>query len=154
MYQLPHQLRCGLRLKETTQLCGELPVSSLFSRTRNSALAVKNYAKANVKFFWSHPIFISLFLIISVFISGPVQFLFIYQLQNPIQLRSSHPEVFCKKGVLKNFAKFTGKHLCKRLFFNKVAGSLKKSLWHKCFHVNFAKFLRTHFLQNSFGGCF
>ena len=33
--------------------------------------------------------------------------------------RSSHPEVFCKKGVLRNFAKFTGKHLCQGLFFNK-----------------------------------
>ena len=31
--------------------------------------------------------------------------------------RSSRPEVFCKKGVLKDFAKFTGKHLCQRLFF-------------------------------------
>ena len=28
--------------------------------------------------------------------------------------RSSHPEEFCKKGVLWNFAKFTGKHLCQR----------------------------------------
>ena len=27
-----------------------------------------------------------------------------------------------KKGVLRNFAKFTGKLLCQRLFFNKVAG--------------------------------
>ena len=27
-----------------------------------------------------------------------------------------------KKGVLKNAAKFTGKHLCQSLFFNKVAG--------------------------------
>ena len=26
--------------------------------------------------------------------------------------RSSHPEVFCKKGALENFAKLTGKHLC------------------------------------------
>ena len=26
------------------------------------------------------------------------------------------------KGVLRNFAKFTGKHLCQSLFFNKVAG--------------------------------
>ena len=26
--------------------------------------------------------------------------------------RSSGPEVFCQKGVLRNFAKFTGKHLC------------------------------------------
>ena len=36
--------------------------------------------------------------------------------------RSSCPEVFCKKGVLRNFEKFTGKHLYQRLFFNKVAG--------------------------------
>ena len=26
-----------------------------------------------------------------------------------------------KKGVYRNFAKFTGKHLCQSLFFNKVA---------------------------------
>ena len=32
--------------------------------------------------------------------------------------RSSSPEVICKKGVLRNFAKFTGKHLCQSLFFN------------------------------------
>ena len=31
------------------------------------------------------------------------------------------PEVFYKKGVLRNFTKFTGKHLCQSLFFNKVA---------------------------------
>ena len=36
-------------------------------------------------------------------------------------IRSSRPEVFCKQGVLRNFAKFTGKHLCQSLFFNKVA---------------------------------
>ena len=32
------------------------------------------------------------------------------------------PEVFYKKGVLKNFTKFTGKYLCQSLFFNKVEG--------------------------------
>ena len=36
--------------------------------------------------------------------------------------RSSRPEVFCKKVVLKNFGKFTGKHLCQSLYFDKVAG--------------------------------
>ena len=36
-------------------------------------------------------------------------------------LRSSRPEVFCKKAVLRNFAKFTGKPLCQSLFFNKFA---------------------------------
>ena len=39
-----------------------------------------------------------------------------------MRVRSSHLEVFCKKGVLRNFAKFIGKHLCQSLFFNKVAG--------------------------------
>ena len=65
-------------------------------------------------------------------------------------LGSSRPEVFCEKGVLRNFTKFTGKHLCQSLFFNKVAGLrlatlLKKRLWHRCFPVNFVKFLRTPF---------
>ena len=70
--------------------------------------------------------------------------------------RSTHRRCSVRKGVLRNFAKFTGKHLCQRLFFNKVAGLrpatlLKKSLWHMCFPVNFAKFLRTPFLQNTSG---
>ena len=32
-------------------------------------------------------------------------------------LRSSRPEMFCKKVVPGNFTKFTGKHLCQSLFF-------------------------------------
>ena len=39
--------------------------------------------------------------------------------------RSSRPEVFCKEGVLKNFAKFTGK---------------QPESWHRFFPKNFAKF--------------
>ena len=50
-----------------------------------------------------------------------------------VKLRSSRPEAFCEKGVLRNFTKFTRKHLCQRL-------------WHRCFPVNFVKFLRTPFL--------
>ena len=46
-------------------------------------------------------------------------------------------EVFYKKGVLKDSAKFTGKHLYQSLFFNKVAGLW---LWHRCFRVIFARF--------------
>ena len=54
----------------------------------------------------------------------------------------------CKKGVLKNFPKFTGKRLSHSHFLNKVIGLrpatlLKKRLWHRCLPVNFAKFLRT-----------
>ena len=75
---------------------------------------------------------------------------------NKIINRSSRPEVFSEKGVLRNIAKFTGKYLCQSLFFNKVADLrpatlLKKKLWHNCFPVNCAKFLRTPFLQNTSG---
>ena len=47
-------------------------------------------------------------------------------------------------------------HLCQSLFLNRVAGHmpatlLKKRLWHRCFYVNFAKFLGTPFLQNTCG---
>ena len=38
-------------------------------------------------------------------------------------LQKQPQEVFCEKDVLRNLAKFTGKHLCQSLFFNKVAGS-------------------------------
>ena len=60
------------------------------------------------------------------------------------------------RGVLRNFTQFTGKHLSKSLLFNKVAGLrpaalFKKRFWHRCFPVNFAKFLRTPFLQNFSG---
>ena len=59
--------------------------------------------------------------------------------------RSSRPEVFCKKGVLKNLAKFTGKHQCQSLFFNKVAGLIKKETLAQVFSREFAKYLRTTF---------
>ena len=70
--------------------------------------------------------------------------------------RSSHPRCSVRKGVLRNFVKFTRKHLCHSIFFNKVPGLrpatlLKNRLWHRCFPVNFAKFLRTPFLQNTSG---
>ena len=74
--------------------------------------------------------------------------------------RSSNRRCSVKKGVIRNFAKFTGKYLRQSLFFNKVAGGpcnlvtlLKKRLWRRCFPVNFANFLRTLFLQNTFCKC-
>ena len=63
-------------------------------------------------------------------------------------LQKQSPEMFYKKDVLRNFAKFTGKYLCQSLFFIKSAvlrsaNLWKKRLWHRCFPVNFAKFVRT-----------
>ena len=55
-----------------------------------------------------------------------------------MNIQKQPPEVFCKKGFLRNFqsdfAKFTGKHLCQGLT-----------------QMNFAKFLRTLVLQNTSG---
>ena len=73
-----------------------------------------------------------------------------------VLLRSSHRRCSVRKSVFRNFAKFTGKHLCQNLFFNKVLGLrrktlLKKKNWRRCFPVNFETFLRTPFLQNTSG---
>ena len=73
-----------------------------------------------------------------------------------VKNKSSHQRCSLKKVVLRNLTKFTGKHLCQGLFFDKVAGLrpatlLKKRRWRRCFPVKSAKFLRTHFLQNTSG---
>ena len=72
---------------------------------------------------------------------------FFFDKFDSLHIRSSRPEVFCKEGVLENFAKVIGKHLRQSLLFNKVAGLspailLKKRLWHRFFPVKFAKLLR------------
>ena len=63
--------------------------------------------------------------------------------------RSSYQRCSIKKGVLKNFAAFTGTPVS-LTFFDKVAGLtaadhrastlFKKRLWHRCFLVNFRNF--------------
>ena len=69
--------------------------------------------------------------------------------------RSSHQSRSEGKSVLRNFAKFTEKHLCLSLYFNKVAGQacnfIKIETLAQVFPVNFAKFLRTPFSQNTSG---
>ena len=45
------------------------------------------------------------------------------------------PELFCKKGVLKNFANFTEKHLCQSLILIKLqayaCNFIKKRFWNR-----------------------
>ena len=45
--------------------------------------------------------------------------------------RSGHGSCSIKKGVLKNFAKFTRKHLCRSLLFNKAIGLRSATLLKK-----------------------
>ena len=60
-----------------------------------------------------------------------------------------------KKGVLKNFAKIVGKHLCQSLFFKKVAGLrpatlLKNETVAQVFSCEFCEISKnTSFLQNT-----
>ena len=95
--------------------------------------------------------------------------------------RRSRSQMFFKIGVLKDFAIFTGKHLCWGLFLlksqafcgasngfkkalkafikrfeatQKACNFIKKRTQHRSFLVNIAKFSRTAFLQNNSGGCF
>ena len=67
--------------------------------------------------------------------------------------RSSRPEVFCKRGVLRNFTKFTGKHLCQSLFFNKVAGlrpaTLLKKTLAQVFSCEYCEIYKNTFLQRT-----
>ena len=70
-----------------------------------------------------------------------------------VKCRSSLPEVFCKKDVLGNFAKFTGKHLCQSLFFNKVAGGacnfIKKETLTQVFSCEFCEISKNTFSQRT-----
>ena len=51
--------------------------------------------------------------------------------QESYESKKQPPQVFCKKRVLRNFANFVGKH--------------------RCFPMNFTKFLTKSFLQNTAG---
>ena len=64
--------------------------------------------------------------------------------------RSSRPEVFCKKGVLGNFTKFTGKHLCQSLYFNKVAGQRPATLLKKRLRPEACNFINKETLAQVF----
>ena len=71
--------------------------------------------------------------------------------QASITDRSSHRRFSVKKGVLKNFAKFTGKHLCQILFFNKVAGlRFKKENLAQVFSYEFCEISKSTFFIEHF----
>ena len=57
-------------------------------------------------------------------------------------INRTHRRCSVKKGILKNFANFTGKHLCWSFFFNKVAG------------IEYCEISRSLFWRTSANGCF
>ena len=68
--------------------------------------------------------------------------------------KSSHRRCSIKEGVLKNFWKFTGKHLCQSLIFNKVTGfrsatSFKKETLAEVLSCEFCENFKNNFFYRT-----
>ena len=73
-----------------------------------------------------------------------------FSIRFALSFQKQPPEVIYKKGVLKKFAK----GVLKKFAGLRRATLLKKRLCHRYFPENFAKFLRTLFLQPPLRDCF
>ena len=65
--------------------------------------------------------------------------------KDPNDYRISRPEGFCKRGVLKHFAKFTGKHLCQSTWACRPATLFKKMTLVQVFSCEFCEISKTPF---------
>ena len=92
--------------------------------------SIKNFFSRFLRI-WSHLLkksFMENFIFCAVgnYLSSQDQWVIVFHLKtsqkHDLNMQNQSSEVFCKKGVLRNFAKFTGKRLCQSLFYNKVAG--------------------------------
>ena len=63
------------------------------------------------------------------------------------------PDASCKKVFLDRYSQNSQEKACVRdsILIKLHSQDCKKRLWHKCFPVNLAKFLRKRFLQNTSG---
>ena len=69
------------------------------------------------------------------------------------QYRSSHPDVFLAKGVLKICRKFTREHPCRKVISIKLQSNfIEITLQHGCSPVDVLHYFRTSFLKNTYGG--
>ena len=69
--------------------------------------------------------------------------------------RSSRPEVFLGKDVLRIFSKFTGEHPCRSTISIKLQSSfIENTLRHGCLSVNLVHIFRTPFLRIPLNDCF
>ena len=69
--------------------------------------------------------------------------------------RSSHPEMFLGKSVLKICSKFTGENPCRSVVSIKLlCNFIETTFRHGCSPVNLLHIFRTPFLKNLLDGCF
>ena len=57
--------------------------------------------------------------------------------------------MFCKKGIHRNFTKFTAKHLCQGLIFNKVFLKFKEETLAQVFSCEFCEISKKTFLHTT-----
>ena len=86
-------------------------------------------------------------------LSNFFQISFKVRVSNFLNMRTSHLEVSCKKGVLKSFEKFIRKYPWCSLYFNKISGwesatLLKSSLRYMCFPKDVASFKNIYFVEH------
>ena len=100
-------------------------------------------------FVWKNPWFNWGSKVYWCFIKNSVIYLKTYFYLNVQQL-SSLSQILFKMSFYKNLGKFTGKHMCQSLFFNKVAGAscnfIKKEILVQVFASEFCKIFKNIFL--------
>ena len=66
--------------------------------------------------------------------------------------KSSHPEVFLRKGILKICSKFTGEHPCQSgISIKLLCNFIEIAIQHSCSPVHLLHIFRTHFPNNISG---
>ena len=78
------------------------------------------------------------------------KFIYVYILHFVTERSSQQRWSIKRDAFIKNFAKFTGKHMCQSLCFNKVVSiALKKQTLVQVFSCEFCKIFKNSFLKNS-----
>ena len=120
--------------------CSKQPIKTL-SKFQNKYHNIKSIITISQYLKYNHKWTIWQILLWSFYICssrGSINILF----EKAILQRISHRRCSIKIDIFKNFPTFIGKHLCQSLFFDKNDFSTGVP-------VNFAKFLKTPFLQSS-----
>ena len=90
--------------------------------------------------------------LISIYIIIQLSLLLSFSKYIPLRHRSSRPEVFLRKGVLKICSKFKGEHPCQSAISTKfLRNFIEITLRHGCSPVNLLHIFRTPFLKNTSG---
>ena len=108
---------CSACIKQNTTVKTLIDACSLLAKKtlsdlvgKRSSLLIINFKQVFIFWVWNIYFIFFLSVVDCTFYKKNIQSNCVLLLCH-VGVRSSRQEVFCKKGVLKNFAKFTGKHL-------------------------------------------